>query len=176
MRSATVIPSLRAFQPTLRRSLSRHSKRYTSTSTSQPIQPLSTPVSEPTPASISELPTLGIMPTIKPVHITRQQLEKLHTLSALAPPPAGSQEEKQLLDELSELVGLMELVKDVELPQEEIEGLLAEGVGAVRIGEIDLKDEGKAENKVNGREKSGQDLLDWSPTRLGDYYSSALKK
>ncbi|KIR78130.1 hypothetical protein I305_04858 [Cryptococcus gattii E566] len=176
MRSATVIPSLRAFQPTLRRSLSRHSKRYTFTSTSQPIQPLSTPVSEPTPASISELPTLGIMPTIKPVHITRQQLEKLHTLSALAPPPAGSREEKQLLDELSELVGLMELVKDVELPQEEIERLLAEGVGAVRIGEIDLKDEGKAENEVNGREKSGQDLLDWSSTRLGDYYSSALKK
>lgn len=116
------------------------------------------------------------MPTIKPVHITRQQLEKLHTLSALAPPPAGSREEKQLLDELSELVGLMELVKDVELPQEEIERLLAEGVGAVRIGEIDLKDEGKAENEVNGREKSGQDLLDWSSTRLGDYYSSALKK
>lgn len=119
---------------------------------------------------------MGVLPITKPAHITRQQLEKLHTLSALAPPPAGSQEEKQLLEGLSELVGLMELVKDVELPNEEIGGLLAEGVGSVWIREIDPKDEGKAENEVNAREKSGQELLDWSPTRLGDYYSSALKK
>lgn len=69
----------------------------------------------------------------------------------------------------------MELVKEVELPHEEIGGLLAEGVGSVWIREIDLQDEKKAEN-VNAREKSGQELLDWSPTRLGDYYSSALKK
>lgn len=69
----------------------------------------------------------------------------------------------------------MELVKEVELPHEEIGGLLAEGVGSVWIREIDLQDEKKAEN-VNAREKSGQELLDWSPTRLGDYYSSAMKK
>ncbi|OXG76697.1 hypothetical protein C345_06555 [Cryptococcus neoformans A2-102-5] len=174
MRSTSIIPRLKALHPALR--LSRRPQRYTSTSTSQPTQPLSTPALEPTPASISELPTLGVLPITKPAHITRQQLEKLHTLSALAPPPAGSQEEKQLLEGLSELVGLMELVKDVELPHEEIGGLLAEGVGSVWIREIDLKDEGKAEDEVNAREKSGQELLDWSPTRLGDYYSSALKK
>lgn len=174
MRSTSIIPRLKALHPALR--LSRHPQRYTSTSTSQPTQPLSAPALEPTPASISELPTLGVLPITKPAHITRQQLEKLHTLSALAPPPAGSQEEKQLLEGLSELVGLMELVKDVELPNEEIGGLLAEGVGSVWIREIDPKDEGKAENEVNAREKSGQELLDWSPTRLGDYYSSALKK
>ncbi|WVN86421.1 uncharacterized protein L203_101585 [Cryptococcus depauperatus CBS 7841] len=124
--------------------------------------------------------TLAIhaIPKITPTHISRQTLERLHKLSALAPPPPDSLEEKQLIKELSELIGLMDLVKQVELPQEAIPGLLGEGIGAVRVGEAKQEMKGTAGDEATWQgEKHGKDLLEWSPTRIGDYYSSAwLKK
>lgn len=52
-----------------------------------------------------------------PVSLNRAQLVKLHKLSALTPPEEGSAEETKLLQELGHLIGLMDVVKDVNLPQ-----------------------------------------------------------
>lgn len=53
-----------------------------------------------------------------PVTLTREQLHKLHKLSALKPPQEGSPEEEKLLEELGSLIGLMDVVKEVSLPQD----------------------------------------------------------
>jgi hypothetical protein len=98
-------------------------------------------------------------------------LERLHRLSALNPPLPGSKEEKELLEGLNELVGLMEAVKEVELPQgkETIGELLNQGVGEVIIGEETGVERGTGE--VEGRE-----LLGWATRRKGDYYHSKAGK
>lgn len=104
--------------------------------------------------------------TIKPADLAR-----LHRLSALNPPPEGSQEEKELLQGLNDLVGLMEVVKSVQLPEgkEAIGELLTQGVGEVVIGEniAEERDEGKV---------GGRDLLGWATSRKGDYYHSKASK
>jgi len=94
-------------------------------------------------------------------------LERLHRLSALNPPPSGSKEEKELLEGVNELVGLMEAVKAVQLPEgkEAVGDLLNQGVGEVVIGEETGTDRGTGE--VEGRE-----LLGWATRRKGDYYLS----
>lgn len=98
-------------------------------------------------------------------------LERLHRLSALNPPPVGSSEETELLEGLNELVGLMEAVKAVELPErkEAIGQLLNQGVGEVVIGQDTGSERGSEE--VNGR-----DLLGWATRRKGDYYHSKAGK
>jgi hypothetical protein len=61
-------------------------------------------------------------------------LYRLHRLSALNPPPSGSEEEKEMLAELDTLVGLMDLVQAVEMELGlDVSGLLAEGVGEMVI-------------------------------------------
>ncbi|WVQ96293.1 hypothetical protein IAU59_003397 [Kwoniella sp. CBS 9459] len=74
----------------------------------------------------------------KPV-ISRATFEKLHKLSALNPPPEGSEEEAELMQGLSDLIHLMDKVKSVELPEsvDERAGLLVEGIG---IGEVVVSD------------------------------------
>ncbi|RXK36113.1 hypothetical protein M231_06604 [Tremella mesenterica] len=52
---------------------------------------------------------------ITPRFLTRKEFERLHRLSALIPPEKGSKEEVILLKELSGLLGLMDLVKDVDM-------------------------------------------------------------
>jgi hypothetical protein len=98
-------------------------------------------------------------------------MERLHRLSALNPPLPGSAEEKELLEGLNELVGLMEAVKAVELPEgkDAVQKLLNRGVGEVVIGQ-DTGGEGEKE-KVEGRE-----LLKWATRRKGDYYHSKAGK
>jgi hypothetical protein len=98
-------------------------------------------------------------------------LERLHRLSALNPPLPGSKEEKELLEGLNELVGLMEAVKAVQLPEgkEAVGELLNQGVGEVVIGEETGGERGSGE--VEGRE-----LLGWATRRKGDYYHSKAGK
>ncbi|WVQ73470.1 hypothetical protein IAR50_003042 [Cryptococcus sp. DSM 104548] len=137
-------------------------------------QPPTASSSTPSPISMSPIQSDAI-PQIAPTPLSRDVLVRLHKLSALTPPPEGSGEEAELMDELGELVGLMDLVKQVELPQEEIEGLLGEGIGAIRVGESDVGKEDVA-GPIEGKQESGKKLLEWSPTRVGDFFSSALKQ
>jgi hypothetical protein len=95
-------------------------------------------------------------------------------LSALDPPTKGSKEEEDLLKGLNELVGLMEVVKAVELPEgkDAIGELLTQGVSEVVIGEHTGEDIGSAgEDTARGRE-----LLQWATRRKGDYYHSKAAK
>lgn len=111
------------------------------------------------------------LPTIPQSTLLSADLERLHRLSALDPPEKGSQEEKDLLRGLNELVGLMEVVKEVQLPvgKDTIGELLTQGVGEVVIGE---HTGGERETEaVNGRE-----LLQWATRKKGDYYHSKAAK
>ncbi|TYJ58377.1 hypothetical protein B9479_000923 [Cryptococcus floricola] len=161
--------ALRALlSPSMR--ISRASASHFSSSSSAALP--TPPTNNPSPISMSPVQSDAI-PKITPTPLSRDVLVKLHKLSALHPPPEGSAEEAEMMEELGELVGLMDLVKQVELPQEEIEGLLGEGIGAIKIGQSDAS--GK-EEETSEKEESGKKLLAWSPTRVGDFYSSALKK
>jgi hypothetical protein len=83
---------------------------------------------------------------------------------------------------LGELVGLMDLVKEVQLPDgdrdEMFRELLSEGVGEVIIDGSDepvpTKTEEEREKEV--REKSGRELLGWATRRVGDYYAHRVEK
>ncbi|WVQ84342.1 hypothetical protein IAT38_006494 [Cryptococcus sp. DSM 104549] len=148
---------------------------HTASSSSSQTTPSQSPSTEPTPT-----PTPTPLPQIIPTPLTRPALHRLHALSALRPPPPDSEEERVLTQELGELVGLMELVKGVEIPEGVLDkeggvgGLLAEGVGAVVIGRPG-EGEGVGEGvKREAKGKHGHELLGWSPTRTGDFYSSAL--
>lgn len=137
-------------------------RRNTSTK-SDPLRPsiptdeLGLPL-EPQPVTLT--PTSSTSNTIK-----SSDLARLHRLSALNPPLPGSREEADLLKGLNELVGLMEVVKAVELPEgkQAIGELLTQGVGEVMIGENTGKD--RDEGQIKGRE-----LLEWATSRKGDYY------
>ncbi|KAK6907743.1 hypothetical protein L486_05664 [Kwoniella mangroviensis CBS 10435] len=119
--------------------------------------------------------------TTTSTRISRETLHRLHRLSALNPPPPDSSEEGELIDELSELISLMDEVKQMELPHslEERADLLNQGVfGEVTISQESLDRLDKIRQLGNGqvedkaRERSGKQLLDWSTNRLGDYYAS----
>lgn len=131
--------------------------------------------------------------------LSRAELHRLHRLSALNPPPADSPEERELLQELGELVGLMDMVKDVELPamtDEEVGRLLAGGVGSVEFDGEDGEfwdDLQAPQETMNGKEEDGtgciqaqgakepidssyvkkdRELLEFATNRRGDYYVS----
>ena len=91
------------------------------------------------------------------------------------------------MQELGELVGLMDMVKDVELPRmtdEEVGRLLAGGVGSVEFDGADGEDweveqasmqTGLDTKDTKGMErsgKSGRELLEYATNRRGDYYMS----
>lgn len=116
-----------------------------------------TPLPPPIPSSVPRAP------------LDRAALTKLCTLAALNPPAEGSEAETRLLAELGELVGLMDLVGEVQLEQGEdaVGALLTEGVGELVIdGSEDAKLQGtQQENNDRGRE-----LLQYATNRVGDFY------
>jgi hypothetical protein len=144
------------------------------TTKSQQSQPPHDPLKPTIPISDLGLP-LSPQPALTSPKSTQpllsSDLERLHRLSALNPPPPGSKEEKELLEGLNELVGLMEAVKAVQLPEgkEAVGELLNRGVGEVVIGEETGVERGTGE--VEGRE-----LLRWATRRKGDYYHSRAGK
>lgn len=83
---------------------------------------------------------------------------------------------------LGELVGLMDLVKEVELPSgdrnEMVRELLSEGVGEVVIdesdGEVSLADE--CTTAAVGEAKKGRELLEYATRRVGDYYAHRVER
>lgn len=131
-------------------------------------------------------PQSHALPSVPASLISSLDLARLHRLSALNPPKPGSEDEKELLGDLNELVGLMEGVKSVELPQEKeaLGELLTQGVGEVVIGVntgLDTDKESqdlKVKNgrKVEGGEVTGRRLLAWATGRKGDYYHSKASK
>ncbi|ORY22029.1 hypothetical protein BCR39DRAFT_562455 [Naematelia encephala] len=176
----------------LRIALAHLASRSNSTQSTAPLHPPISESSKPSPTTTNESnllspshPTtsLGLpidplpspLPEIQPVIVPRETLVKLHRLSALNPPPEGSKEEAQLVSELSELVGLMELVKAVPLPEGDLSSLLSEGLGEVVVdGSHEdapgLEVEEGAEEEVRSRE-----LLGYATRRVGDYYASRLE-
>ncbi|WRT68058.1 uncharacterized protein IL334_005033 [Kwoniella shivajii] len=152
-----------------------------SLTTSSALFQISTPSStlSPTPSSSDSASTK---------RISRETLNRLHHLSALNPPLPNSKEETNLIGELSDLISLMDQVKDVELPNtlSERSDLLAQGVGEITLSQksIDELDQTKKVNNTRGEgilgqvrtEAEGKELLDWSTNRVGDYYASRLKK
>ncbi|WWC88388.1 uncharacterized protein L201_003299 [Kwoniella dendrophila CBS 6074] len=117
--------------------------------------------------------------------ISRTELHKLHRLSALNPPEVNSLEEKELIEELSELIDLMNQVKGVNLPSslEERSKLLSKGINEVILNENTINgisNKAQTHRDIRGDneviEKSGKELLSWSNNKLGDYYVSKIKK
>lgn len=163
---------VRTTHPALRcQALTYQSKRLSTKNTPVPSHD---PLKPSIPVSKLGLP---LSPQSTPVTSTSTQplspsdLERLHRLSALNPPPPGSAEEQELLEGLNELVGLMEAVKAVQLPEgkDAVQHLLNRGVGEVVIGE-ETGEKGEKE-RVEGRE-----LLNWATRRKGDYYHSRAGK
>lgn len=128
-------------------------------STSLRLSNTSSPDTSPSSSSASLRPT--------PLILSREELHRLHRLSALDPPAANSPEERELLEDLGALVGLMDMVKDVELPKmtdEEVGRLLAGGVGSVEFDGLDGEDwddvghgVGSAAEPRTGEQEEGRD-------------------
>ncbi|TXT04915.1 hypothetical protein VHUM_03998 [Vanrija humicola] len=114
----------------------------------------------PQPAPIPSIPRAPPSPEL---------LAKLHTLSALDPPAAGSSAEAALIDDLGELLGLMDLVKTVELPQDDVASLLTEGVGEVVF-------DGRPHARSVREGEAGRELLSHATRRVGDYYGFKTKE
>ncbi|KAK1925627.1 hypothetical protein DB88DRAFT_484542 [Papiliotrema laurentii] len=135
---------------------------------------------DPLPLPIPKAPSTGI---------SDETWLKLHRLAAINPPPEGSEEEARLKAGLSELVGLMEIVKNVQLPEGDLRTitaeLLSEGVGEVvfdgTVAQASTtisgqKDGGQATSATSpAHEKTGRELLEWATRRVGDYYASKVK-
>jgi len=120
------------------------------------------------------------IPSIRPTSISRETLVKLHKLSALNPPEEGSIEEAAVKAELGELLGLMDIVKEVDLPAGDLRAitkeLLSQGVGSVVFDKLEVEEKKrKVVVEQEDREKHGQELLDWATKRVGDYYSAKVK-
>lgn len=124
-----------------------------------------------TPLGLPLIPTTLPDSIINPPKATvdLETLARLHSLSAIAPPPAGSEEEAELLDGLSELIGLMDQVKSVELDmqpgqseKEAIRQLLTSSTWANEEEVFDHFEKGGA--RASDREDdtvAGTDLLKW---------------
>ncbi len=93
-------------------------------------------------------------------------------------------EEKKLISGLGELVGLMDLVKEVELPpgdrDDMVRELLSEGIGEVLIDGSDeagtLALEGGGKEGERREMKSGRELLEYSTRRVRDYYAHRVER
>ena len=141
-----------------------------------------------TPLGLPIHPIPSPLPDIQPNYLSSDTLLKLHRLSALNPPTAGSDEERNLIEDLSGLIGLMDLVKEVEIPADlKIEDLLGRGGEVVikldpsenveKLDHLDGKQQATEEGKgkVDGGKKD-RDLLGWATRRIGDYYASKVEK
>lgn len=162
------------------------------------------PLNPPIPTCSLGLPLEPLpppIPTVHPVAISREALHRLHRLSALNPPKQGSEEETELLAELGGLIGLMEIVKGVDLDLGQGQGkagygeLLGRGVGELMLDFDDAtgtrqavpttpgdKMETQAETQA-GLESSdsasassqhGKALLQYATRRVGDFYASRI--
>ncbi|KLT40725.1 hypothetical protein CC85DRAFT_287119 [Cutaneotrichosporon oleaginosum] len=95
--------------------------------------------------------------------ISRTLLRRLHDLAALNPPPEGSDEEAALQHDLGELVGLMDLVHEVEV--HDVETLLS-STGDVVFDKQAVEERGEA--RLDAGE--GRKLLEFASRRVGDFY------
>ncbi|KAL7419721.1 hypothetical protein Q5752_005637 [Cryptotrichosporon argae] len=117
---------------------------------------------------------------------SRALLERLHRLAALSPPAEGTAAAARLSAELGELIGLMDMVHAVELPEAEGEGeggragvmrdLLGQGVGEFVLGprEGGGNAMAKAIDDVAATQGGGRELLEYATRRVGDYYASKI--
>jgi hypothetical protein len=97
--------------------------------------------------------------------LDRAALHRLCKLAALNPPAEGSEAETQLLADLGELVGLMDLVGEAVTLDADVGELLTAGVGEIVI------DAGKQRgNEDKDGEERGRELLQYATRRVGDYY------
>jgi hypothetical protein len=174
-----MITAYRASTGSLARSVLSITLRFSRPkSTHNPLKPTVETDELGLPVTPAPLP----IPDIPRANLSRETLVKLHRLSALKPPEEGSPEEMQLKAELGELLGLMDIVKNVEMPQGEVNlrQLLTEGVSEVVIDEKVAEvgaglQQARMEEKLEHREKHGKELLDWATRRVGDYYASRVK-
>ena len=120
----------------------------------------------------TQLPLTPLPPPIphipRSTSITSSSLARLHRLAALNPPERDSPEEAALIDDLNDLVGLMDLVKSVTLP-DDLSELLSEGVGEVVIGPDTSSASPSSSSRL--KEKNGRELLDYATRRIGDAYA-----
>lgn len=138
----------------------RPTRFYSQESSDHPLRP-NVPLTElQQPVTPLDPPILSIPPS----SLSRADLERLHNLAALNPPPAGSKEEAKLLEELNELVGLMDLVHEVEVNEDHGE-LLTHGVPEM-VFDIDTKH--TPQSPPEG--KRDRELLEYATRRIGDYY------
>ncbi|WOO85765.1 uncharacterized protein LOC62_07G009251 [Vanrija pseudolonga] len=146
----------------LKTSRSAYLTRPFSVSASTTFDPL-TPNVAVTALGLPTHPQPAPIPSIPRAPPSPEMLAKLHTLSALDPPPAGSSAEAALIDDLGELLGLMDLVKTVELPQDDVASLLTEGVGEVVF-------DGREHARSIREGEAGRQFLPYATRRVGDYY------
>lgn len=143
------------------------------------------PLRPDVPLSEFQLPLHPLPPPIPRISessaITRPVLHRLHRLSALNPPAENSPEEEQLTRELNGLVGLMDLVKAVELPKDlDMADLLSEGRGEILVDGSHLDEAGslgeegrKAKLAAEAKEaEKGRELLAYATKTTGEYHSS----
>ncbi|EKD02752.1 hypothetical protein A1Q2_02982 [Trichosporon asahii var. asahii CBS 8904] len=133
---------------------------YSQESSDHPLRPNVSLTDLQQPVTPLDPPILSIPPS----SLSRADLERLHTLAALNPPPAGSKEEAKLLEELNELVGLMDLVHEVEVNEDHGE-LLTHGVPEM-VFDVDTKH--TPQSPPEG--KRDRELLEYATRRIGDYY------
>ncbi|BEI90197.1 uncharacterized protein CcaverHIS019_0302670 [Cutaneotrichosporon cavernicola] len=95
--------------------------------------------------------------------ISHALLQRLHGLAALNPPPEGSPEETALRHDLGDLVGLMDLVHEVEVRDV---GELLSSTGEIVFNADAIKGRGEADLD----EWEGRPLLDYATRRVGDFY------
>lgn len=135
-------------------------RRYSKEAAAHPLDP-GVPLNE------HQLPVTPLPPpilSIPPASLSRADLERLHRLAALDPPAQGSAEEGQLLAELNELVGLMDLVHEVEVDEDHAE-LLTHGVPEMVF---DVGTKHATQPPPPG--KRDKELLEYAARRIGDFY------
>lgn len=161
---------------------SSRSTETVTNSTAPTFDPLNPDVEvspEGIPLYASPLPSAILSPPR--ADISLENLARLHKLAAIAPPERGSEEEKDLMDGLSHLVGLMDQVKSVELDTDgDVEGtgedggkkairrLLTRGTWAVPEDVFDGHQGNEQKGDKRGVEDEtvvGKDLLGWTNPR-----------
>ncbi|RSH77717.1 uncharacterized protein EHS24_003284 [Apiotrichum porosum] len=143
----------------LTRCLSTSSR--SSTAASSPLRPSV----KTTDLGLPVTPLPDPIPSVPRTPLDRAALHRLCKLAALNPPAKGSEAETQLLADLGELVGLMDLVGEAVTLDADVGELLTAGVGEIVI------DAGKQRgNEDKDGEERGRELLQYATRRVGDYY------